>query len=223
MLVQYEGYDPNDVDQRPTRLPEILKERIAHEVKLARIRAAYTYRDRASTSTSTATATAASAAANSITSGVADAEGSGGAAAKAGALPEHVRRQLAAFGSGASAAAIAASAASAGGMADVDEAQPVKALSFLEQAALRSRQNMAARKRAIVASSGAASNTASCGAGAGADGAGAGAGAGAGISGGNASAGGGLQRFPVHYKFQEGFTNAVRRPVRAEDWLGPPQ
>jgi hypothetical protein len=118
------------------------------------------------------------------------------------ALAPHVRAQLDGFdrpgepGSGraAHAAAAAAEAAAAAG--------PAPPTSFLAAAGERSRLRDLDRRRAVIADSARAQ----------------------GGGGGGAARAAGLPAvaFTVNYRYHEGFTNAVRRPVRVRDFLRAP-
>ena len=244
-------------------LPEVMRPLIAHEARLARIRAAHEAR--------LAHAAASAASSSSPLRGAdgqalprADAGTTPAAKpAAVGALPLHVLKQLAAAkaASGAGdASCTAGRAVSDGG--DLEQQQQGDAVSsstpsdatppgdasaaptpttlraatlaaaaaaaggsFLTHAAQRSRQAAAARKRAAVASLSSASGSAfhhqealGSVSGASAAGAGAAAAAAAGAGHGAGEPPRVAAAFAVVYRFQEGYSNAVRRPVTLADF-----
>ncbi len=193
MFYEGGGYSLFDGEsQRHPPLPDALKEVLSHEVRLTRLRL----------STRASAAKAAGAGAGGT--------GAGEEAAAPRApvlLPEHVARQLAAVAGQASVGPSAAAAAAAAAA----EAAAAAALprNFLSEAASKSRELHMARKRlAVTVEDG----------GSGADGAPA-AGAGAGAANGGGGGGGGKAKYPVFFRFQEGFTNAVKRTLRISDFL----
>lgn len=229
-LLSFEGCDPYDGEIRSSQLPDLLKEMLSHELRLARLRLS---RSNASTAASTDAGTAASPA-----SKLAPVE-----------LPEHVKRLLAGVDGPVIAPSAAAGAGSAmaidgnaaAGVPDADVV--VVKRDFLQAAAERSRELQMERKRKAVmmdgpagaaasaassvpASSAAASGKRASGgpaaavAGAGAAAAAAtaaekAAGAGAPVTGGQQQ-----QKYPaVFYRYQEGFTNAVKRSLKIADFF----
>jgi len=146
-------------------------------------------------------------------------------------LPAHVK----AFKAAHAAAAAAASAAGAGAGSDADAppppppppppvaAVPTTASNFLTAAAERARLATLNRKRTAIAASALLLQQQKLAAGGGAASAAASASASASAAPEAAlrSSTNALQlRYPVVYKYQEGYTNAVRRPVLLSDFLG---
>ena len=115
-------------------------------------------------------------------------------APKAGGLADHVKKQLRTFGTESSGGGAASASSS------TSSALPIRTRTFLESASDRSRGRDLDRRRNLIAVSSRA--------------------------GGDKDAGGGMATLPVlttstfsvSFKFHEGFTNAVRRPVVISDF-----
>jgi hypothetical protein len=193
--VAFEGCSAFDGVLRGMPVPEAMRELITHELHFARIR--HSRVD-------------ASEAAGGV--GV-DASGKATTAAAAAPrasveLPEHVKRQIAGV-AGAQTSVVALAAV-------VDDAAAADAApsrrNFLTEAANKFRSSAMARSRLTVASSGPSGSAE----GAGTSSSGAGAASG---PGGVAVAGPSGEKFPVFFRYHEGFTNAVKRPLLISEFL----
>ena len=198
----YEGYSPFDGVVRGPPIHSAVMAILAEQTKIARLRMAAAQRGGGGA--------------------VGDDEAGGAAGASpakaalkapaAGALAEHVRRQITGFdrpgepGSGRDAAAVAAAAAAVAAAAGGDGAARAAPLSFLQAAAERAiardverRRNLIAASTRAAAAAGGSEASSACAA---------------------AASGGGGVAFSVVFRYHEGFTNAVRRPVRLADFVG---
>jgi chromosome transmission fidelity protein 18 len=190
-----EGHSPYDSVLRGEAMSDVMRDLVAHEIRLTRLKL--------SRLTASAAATAEAAAGGD----------GGGAPAerKAGALPEHVKRQLAA--SGADGAGAAAAAAVLAFPASAERTQGAN--TFLAQAAARFRESQIARQRGEISKreksrdeEKAAGSTAAALA--------AGLSAPAALQT-QAEANLSRSRYAVVFRFQEGHSSAVKRSLRMAD------
>ena len=212
-MISYEGYDPFDGILRGNKVSPAVMEILAEHVKLARMRLASAHRSWGGMAEEEGEEevgldTLQPAPPGGSSSGAA----SGPKRPSAGALAEHVKRQIGGFdrpgepGSGTDALAASAAAVERARLGTAASAVP---LSFLQAASEHYRARDVDRRRNLVAASTAAA-TASAPASAAPPAAG-GAELGAATSTGVA--------FSILFRYQEGFTNAVRRPVKLNDFL----
>ena len=230
-LVEYAGYDPFEPSMRPS-LPDVLKHLIAHEVRLARIRVAAL---RAAEGEAVDAATASALDADAMSAADTSRPHAASTGANVVRVPAHVAAQLTQAAASSVAArrpaasdeeAAAAAAAEPRTSATVVDRVVPTGMTFLAAAATKSRAVELTRKRAAMnacvrgvstplslreAHRGAGAATAAT--------------RGAGFTTANKTAVSNVQdraakvTYPVVYRFKEGYTNAVRRPLHLVDFL----
>ena len=223
-LVEFAEYDPFDPELHRARLPEVVKQLVAHEIRLGRIRAMHA---RAALSQHQPSSPSAKNSATTGDDGLPITTPS--AVAAPVVVPAHVRAQLqTALATKGGKPALLSKVEVGGDAGEItpspatERAAAAAGMSFLTVAAQRSRLAQAARKRSAMSAPGQAAAAAASAAATSAAAASPSVGgselpeASVGLV---VAAASGSARYPVVYRYQEGFTNAVRRIVRLRDFI----